>query len=66
MSDAFAGLEPEPFWRHFGALTQIPRPSHGEEQVAAHVLAWAEARGFATARDAAGNVVVRVPATPGR
>ena len=30
------------------------------------MLAWAGARGFATARDAAGNLVVRVPASPGR
>ena len=66
MSAAFAGLAPEPFWRHFAALTQIPRPSHKEEAAAAHVVAWAQARGLATARDAAGNLVVRVPATPGR
>ena len=66
MTDAFAGLEPPAFWRHFAALTRIPRPSHGEAAVAAHVVAWAEARGFATARDAAGNLVVRVPATAGR
>jgi dipeptidase D len=66
MAAPFAGLEPEPFWRHFAALTAIPRPPGGEERVAAHVLAWAGARRFATARDAAGNLVVRVPASPGR
>ena len=66
MSDAFAGLEPAAFWRHFAALTTIPRPSHEEERVAAHVTAWAEARGFGVRADAAGNLVVDVPATPGR
>jgi dipeptidase D len=66
VTTAFAGLEPEPFWRHFAALTQIPRPSHGEEAAVAHVVAWASAHRFVTARDAAGNLVVRVPATPGR
>jgi dipeptidase D len=64
--DAFAGLEPGSFWRHFSALTRIPRPSHEEEQAVAHVVAWAREHGFATRRDAAGNLVVDVPATPGR
>jgi dipeptidase D len=59
-------LEPAPFWRHFAALTAIPRPSGQEEAAVAHVIAWAQPRGFATARDAAGNLVVRVPASPGR
>jgi len=66
VSDAFAGLEPAAFWRHFAALTGIPRPSHEEQRVAAHVTAWAEERGFGVRSDAAGNLVVDVPATPGR
>jgi dipeptidase D len=64
--DAFAGLEPAGFWAHFAALTRIPRPSHEEEQAVAHVTDWAQARGFATRRDAAGNLAVDVPASPGR
>ena len=66
MIDAFAGLEPASFWAHFAALTRIARPSHEEEQAVAHVTHWAQARGFATRRDAAGNLVVDVPASPGR
>jgi dipeptidase D len=66
VSDAFTGLEPPSFWRHFAALTRIPRPSHEEERVAAHVAAWAREHGFGTRRDAAGNLVVDVPASPGR
>jgi dipeptidase D len=66
VADPFAGLEPAPFWRHFEALTMIPRASHDEEQAVAYVIAWAGARGFATRRDEAGNLVVAVPATPGR
>ena len=65
-ADAFARLEPAGFWAHFAALTRIPRPSHEEEQVAAHVAAWARAGGFASRRDDAGNLVVAVPATAGR
>ncbi len=59
-------LEPALVFRHFLALTRIPRPPKEEERVREHVLAWAAARGLDTAVDAAGNVVVRVPASPGR
>jgi dipeptidase D len=66
MTDPFAGLEPAGFWRHLRALTRIPRPSHEEERVAAHVLEWSAGHGFSARRDGVGNVVVAVPATPGR
>jgi dipeptidase D len=66
VTDPFAGLEPAPFWRHFEALTRIPRPTYEEGPAAAHVVAWASGRGFETRRDGAGNLVVDVPATPGR
>ena len=66
VTDPFGGLEPAPFWRHFAALTQIPRASHEEAAAAAHVEAWAAEHGFETRRDAAGNLVAGVPATPGR
>src|SRR5215208_5981033 len=58
VTDPFAGLEPPAFWRHFEALTRIPRATYEEER--------AGARGFVTRRDGAGNLVVDVPATPGR
>jgi dipeptidase D len=63
---AFDGLDPAAFWRHFDALTRIPRPTFAEEQAVEHVTAWARERGFAARADAAGNVVFDVPATPGR
>jgi dipeptidase D len=59
-------LEPRAFWRHFATLTTIARPSRHEERAAAHVAEWAAAAGFAVAQDEIGNMVVRVPATPGR
>jgi dipeptidase D len=66
VTDPFAGLEPAPFWRHFEWLTRIPRASYEEERAVAYVTAWAEARGWATRRDGAGNLVVGVPAAAGR
>jgi dipeptidase D len=65
-ADAVAGLEPQAFWRQFATLTTIARPSRHEEVASAHVKAWAAERSFATTDDEIGNLVVRVPATPGR
>ena len=61
-----AGLEPSPFWAHFETLTRIPRPSRHEEPVIEHVRAWAAEHGFELHQDAGRNLVLRVPATPGR
>jgi dipeptidase D len=61
-----ASLEPRAFWERFGTLTTIARPSRHEERVAQHVRDWAAERGLAVEGDAAGNLVVRVPATSGR
>jgi dipeptidase D len=66
MSSAIAGLEPQPLWRSFAELSRIPRGSKNEEAVASFVMAAAERLGLAASRDAAGNVIVKVPATPGR
>lgn len=59
-------LEPAPIWTRFLELTAIPRPSREEEAARDHVLAWADRRGWASETDAAGNAVVRVPASAGR
>jgi dipeptidase D len=66
VTDPFDGLEPAAFWRHFKTLIAIPRPTYAEEAAIAHVTGWAGQHGFATDRDATGNLVVRVPATAGR
>lgn len=66
MSNPLENLKPQLVWRHFNAMLQIPRPSKHEEQIARHVISWAESKGFQVKRDAAGNIVVRVPATPGK
>jgi dipeptidase D len=65
-SATLSGLEPRACWRHFEALTRIPRPSLHEEPVIEHVRTWAAGNGFTLREDAARNLVVRVPATAGR
>jgi len=66
MSNVLAGLEPQPFWKHFAALSAIPRASGREAAARAYVLAQAAALGLAFSQDAVGNVVVRKPACAGR
>ena len=64
--DDLGELEPRAVWSRFWELTRIPRPPKEEEAVRKHVLAWAAERHLDTRMDDEGNVVVRVPASPGR
>jgi len=64
--DDLGELEPRAVWSRFRELTRIPRPPKEEEAVRKHVLAWAAERHLDTSMDDEGNVVVRVPASPGR
>ncbi len=57
--------EPEHLWRHFQSLTQIPRPSGKEAAVREHIIQLADEQGCDHRVDAAGNLVVYVPATQG-
>jgi dipeptidase D len=58
--------EPRRFWAHFEALTRIPRASLAEGPAIEHVRSWAAGHGYEVAQDSGRNVVIRVPATPGR
>ena len=63
---ALAGAEPRRFWEHFEAITRIARPSRHEEPMIEHVRAWAAGHGLEVEQDAGRNLVIPVPATPGR
>lgn len=66
MSKAIEGLEPALLWKHFAALSRIPRASKNEAAAAKFVMDTAKKLGLKSQQDAAGNVIVRMPATPGR
>jgi dipeptidase D len=66
MPNAVAELSPTSLWSRFADLTTVPRPSKREEKVRAWVQAWAREHGFERREDPAGNIVVVVPAKPGR
>jgi dipeptidase D len=65
-TDPFSGLEPALLWKHFAAMTRIPRPSGSEGPIADWVAAWARERGFELERGPEGNLAVHVPASEGR
>lgn len=58
-------LEPQLVFKHFEDICGIPHPSGHEQKLAEHIKAFAASKGFDASQDASGNVVIRVPATPG-
>ena len=65
MNKNIAALQPEVVWKHFYQITQIPHPSHHEEQLRDYVVAFAKEHGIEHELDKTGNVLLRKPATPG-
>jgi dipeptidase D len=61
-----ADLEPPEVWRHFDRILQIPRGSGSEEGMRRYVLEVVGRHGFSSRIDAAGNLVLAKPASPGR
>jgi len=57
---------PEPVWKYFHSLTQIPRPSKKEDKVRDFILKVAKEKGHKTDVDEVGNVIVYVPGTKGK
>ena len=66
MKTVLEGLQPAPLWRHFEALSAIPRASGKEAAARAYVLAQAARLGLQVIEDGVGNINVRKPARPGR
>jgi aminoacyl-histidine dipeptidase len=66
MSSPLDGLKPEVLWKFFEVFTTIPRCSGNEAAAARFVLDRARAKNINAIQDATGNVVVRVPGSPGK
>jgi dipeptidase D len=58
-------LNPKALWGHFAEICNIPHPSHHEAEIRKFIAAFAERNGLEHFIDAADNVIVRKPATPG-
>lgn len=49
----------------FTEITKIPRCSKHEEKIRAWLMSWAKENNFETQTDKVGNIVIKVPASPG-
>ena len=58
--------QPAHLWEHFYQFTQIPRPSKQEQAVRQYLVDLADSAGHRHAQDAEGNLVIYVPASPGK
>ena len=58
-------LTPAVVWNNFYGITRCPRPSKHEEIIRKHLLDWAASHKVEAFADETGNVIMRIPATPG-
>ena len=58
-------LQPASVWNIFHDITLCPRPSKHEEIIRKHLLDWASENNIESLCDETGNVIMRIPATPG-
>jgi len=58
-------LSPQPLWQYFADLNAVPRASKKEEGAITFTMNFGKSLGLETRRDAAGNVVIKKPATAG-
>jgi len=65
MTNSILDLKPNNVWKHFYALTQIPRPSGCMGKITGFIESFGKSLGLETTRDAANNICIRKPATPG-
>jgi len=65
MDNEIAKLNPPAVWRHFAAISEIPRCSRHEEAVRQYVVDQAERLGLTYRIDGVGNIIVNRPGGPG-
>lgn len=65
MNSDIRQLQPIALWNRFADINAIPRPSKKEAQIIAFARSFGEKLGLPTEVDAAGNVIIRKPATAG-
>ncbi|HEY3371714.1 MAG TPA: aminoacyl-histidine dipeptidase [Prolixibacteraceae bacterium] len=59
-------LSPQPLWNNFEDICQVPRPSKKEEKIIRFLLDFAQKNGLNASQDEIGNILIKMPATPGR
>lgn len=64
--DKLEQLSPQPLFKYFGQICQVPRPSKKEEKIRKFLLDFADKHQLQAKTDNAGNVLITKPATPGK
>jgi dipeptidase D len=65
LQDALPSLAPADVWQNFYDITQVPRPSGHMDQIRAFLVDFGKELNLDTTVDAAGNVLIRKPASKG-
>jgi dipeptidase D len=65
MDRKLSQLSPNPVWKYFEEICQVPRPSKKEEQIIAFVENFAALNKLQCKKDTVGNILISKPATPG-
>jgi dipeptidase D len=65
MSMKITDLQPKLVWEIFDEITKVPRPTHHLDKMKAFLVDWAKRHDIECHTDEVGNVMMRVPATPG-
>lgn len=66
MSYPVDSLEPKLVWKYFDKIRQIPHGSKNEEALGKAIVSWAKELDFDARQDSVGNVVIKIPASPGK
>ncbi len=64
--EAIQGLKPEKLWEIFYDITQIPRCSKKETKIRQFIKTFATEHNLDFKEDTTGNIVINVPASPGK
>ncbi len=59
-------LEPKGVWRYFAGIASVSRPSKHEEKIRKHLRDLLDSISLSYQEDGVGNIVVAVPASPGK
>lgn len=66
MDNPLKMLEPTALWQYFFEISQIPHPSGHTERIRQYLIDFGAAHTLETISDAAGNVIIRKPASKGQ
>ena len=66
MNNWLDNIEPKKVLKYFQEVSNIPRESGKEEQIADYLIEFAQKNGFEVVRDEYHNVLIRKEASPGK